>query len=144
MTQVYTKKPDGFSPIIEVAACYLEIDGKLLLVQRSAHKSEPGTWSVPAGKIEANESPEQGALRELFEETGIALNSMEHFGTLYIRKPDIDYVYHQYKKQLDEAPQVFLSDEHQAYQWAIIETIPSLPLMEGAKEALIHYQSIGG
>ena len=31
--------------------------------------SEAGSWGVPAGKIEPNEIPLQGAARKLFEET---------------------------------------------------------------------------
>jgi 8-oxo-dGTP pyrophosphatase MutT (NUDIX family) len=33
-----------------------------------------GYWGMPAGKIEKRESPEEAAVRELFEETGIEAN----------------------------------------------------------------------
>ena len=44
--------------------------GKLLLVQRGI---EPwyGTWCMPAGYVEVDEEPEQAAVREAFEETGL-------------------------------------------------------------------------
>jgi 8-oxo-dGTP pyrophosphatase MutT (NUDIX family) len=82
--------------------------------------AEGGTWTVPAGKLEAGENPVQGAKRELFEETGIEINSEKEFkahGALYIRKPDVDYVYHMFSIDLPSAPSVRLSVEHCSYQW---------------------------
>lgn len=42
-------------------------DGAVLLVHRPTH----GDWSFPKGKLEAGESWEEGALREVEEETGL-------------------------------------------------------------------------
>lgn len=41
----------------------------VLLVQRKFHGA--GSWSTPGGYIDAGESPERAALRELKEETGV-------------------------------------------------------------------------
>lgn len=38
-------------------------------------------------------------------------------------------------------PQVHLSDEHQSYMWATSKDIETIALMDGAKEALQHYQA---
>ena len=43
---------------------------KFLLLRRGPGGDHPGTWRVPAGHIEPGESPEQAAIREVFEETG--------------------------------------------------------------------------
>ena len=43
----------------------------VLLVQRSAHGDNPGTWALPGGALEPGETPEQAALREAREETGL-------------------------------------------------------------------------
>jgi 8-oxo-dGTP diphosphatase len=50
-------------------------DGQVLLMLR--HK-EPnlGLWVAPGGKIEAEESPYEGAIRELAEETGLVVRAM--------------------------------------------------------------------
>ncbi len=135
--EVHDKKPDGFTPQVEIAACHLEIDQQLLLLQR-AYGKEPGKWGVPAGKLEAHETPEQAAKRELFEETGIspAPSQIEHQGSLYIRKPEIDYVYHLFKVQLDRMPDVRLSEEHVNYRWATAADLENLPLVDGGREIL--------
>jgi len=141
--KVHETKPQGFKPAVEIAACYLEIDGQLLLLECSPSKPEPGKWGVPAGKLEADETPEQAAKRELFEETGILIENSEihAMDSLYIRKPHIDYVYHLFQVTLKEKPEVRLSSEHPNYLWALPQEIEALPLMEGAFEALQKYRS---
>lgn len=142
--QVHEKQPEEFNPQVQVAACYLEIDNKLLLLQSTSTKSEPETWGVPAGKLEKNESPEEAARRELFEETGISicqLSQMQSLGSLYICKPEIDYIYHLFRVKLDKMPEVCLSEEHQSYRWASLKDIESMHLMSGAREALSKYRT---
>ena len=45
--------------------------GRVLLVKRNV-APKIGEWCLPGGFIELGESPEQGALRELAEETGLS------------------------------------------------------------------------
>ena len=138
--EVHETEPHGFNPEVQISACYLEIDGKLLLLQRAHGKLEPGKWGVPAGKLEKNETPEQATQRDLFEETGISFENLSPMPCLYIRKPEIDYIYHPFKIQLDRIPPVQLSNEHQNYQWVTSQEMQKLPLMDGAQEALYHYR----
>lgn len=135
-------KPKGFIPKVHVAGCYLEIDHKLLLLQRSLGKSEGGNWTVPAGKLEPGETPEQAAKRELYEETGILIEDshLQKLKSLYIHKPEIDYVYHLFKVHFILTPAVVLSDEHQTYKWASAADLEEMPLIEGGKESLQHYR----
>lgn len=49
-------------------------NNKLLLCKRNNRGSFPGMWSIPAGKLEENESTQDGAKREFFEETNIDIN----------------------------------------------------------------------
>lgn len=44
---------------------------KILLVKRAENQTRPGEWEVPGGAVDPGESYEEGALRELQEETGI-------------------------------------------------------------------------
>jgi len=78
---------------------------------------------------------------ELFEETGISFEdaNIHRLNVLYIRKPEVDYIYHPFKIDLSQLPDVWLSDEHQNYLWASSSDIENMPLMDGAREALQHY-----
>ena len=50
-----------------VVGCIPEKDGKILLCRR-AIEPQSGKWTLPAGYLELNETVEQGALREAWEE----------------------------------------------------------------------------
>lgn len=144
MIQIFETQPKEFSTKLQCAACYLEFGGKILLLQRPHGKSEGGTWGVPAGKLEDGESPKDAAKRELFEETGIRIEDdsrIRFLRTLYLRKPDMDYVYHMFHVHIDRLPEVRINPhEHQDYLWATQEEIENLKLMVGAKEALEFYR----
>jgi ADP-ribose pyrophosphatase YjhB (NUDIX family) len=50
---------------------------KILLCKRNNQGSYPGMWSIPAGKLEENETTQEGAKREFFEETNINIDDYE-------------------------------------------------------------------
>jgi len=58
----------------------IEKDGRYLLVQEAKKKCY-GKWNFPAGHLDFNESLEQGAIREIKEETGC---DVELDGVCYI------------------------------------------------------------
>lgn len=53
------------------AAALVDRDGRVLVQQRSAHRSMAGLWEFPGGKVEPGETPEHALIRELHEELGI-------------------------------------------------------------------------
>ncbi len=55
----------------------------LLLTKRAGTlRSHPGQWALPGGRLDAGESPEQAALRELAEEVGLDLGAEAVLGRL--------------------------------------------------------------
>ena len=81
-SQPYAKRVD------EVSAGGLVIDAtktKGLLIGRRDHKDTTGTrilWSLPKGHIEEGETPEQAAIREVAEETGITSEIERSLGVI--------------------------------------------------------------
>ena len=58
------------NPIPATAVVVIDNKERLLLVKRSV-EPKIGFWCLPGGFMELGETPEQGALRELEEETGL-------------------------------------------------------------------------
>ena len=79
--QTYTYKYPRPAVTTDCVVFRLE-EGKLktLLIERG---NEPykGCWAFPGGFLNMDENAEQGALRELEEETGLKLHDIEEFGT---------------------------------------------------------------
>ncbi len=67
--------------IVRAAGGVVLRDGCVLLV----HRPQYDDWSLPKGKLEADETWEQGALREVEEETGLVCELGEEVGrTRYV------------------------------------------------------------
>lgn len=59
------------------------MDGdKVLLVKARTHNGYEDHWSLPGGVVEAHETIEQGAAREVAEETGIECRVLEQIVTV--------------------------------------------------------------
>ena len=50
---------------------------KVLLCKRNNQGSFPGMWSIPGGKLEENETTQEGAKREFFEETNVDISDAD-------------------------------------------------------------------
>lgn len=95
---------------MENAAVFL-ISRKKFLILRKRDGSRKGQWTGPGGHIEWGETPKQGAIRELQEETGIIYNKLngKEIMTLQQDKTRI------YVVKIKTFPAIKLSTEHDAY-----------------------------
>lgn len=68
----------GHEKVILVFAggCLFDEDGKVLLQKRG----DSGKWGFPGGAIELGETPEETAVRELKEETGLDVEVKDILG----------------------------------------------------------------
>lgn len=64
---------EGVRLVLVVACALVDEDGRVLIAQRPEGKALAGLWEFPGGKLEPGERPEQGLIRELREELGIAV-----------------------------------------------------------------------
>lgn len=62
-------------------------DGALLLIRRG-HAPSRGRWSLPGGRVEPGETPQQALVRELVEETGLTVEVGELVGEVLRPGPD--------------------------------------------------------
>jgi len=67
-----------------VGAVIKDEAGRLLLIKRG-HEPGKGLWSIPGGRIEPGESDESALIREVREETGLAVTAGRLIGA--VRRP---------------------------------------------------------
>jgi ADP-ribose pyrophosphatase len=58
-------------------------EGNLTLVRQFRHQMDQQTFELPGGGLEHGEQPENGAKRELDEETGITVDQLTYLGTYH-------------------------------------------------------------
>ncbi|MDR7578462.1 MAG: NUDIX domain-containing protein [Armatimonadota bacterium] len=65
--------------------CFPVRDGQVLLLRKAEGLWGGGKWNGPGGKLLAGEDPEQGAAREVREETGLQVRRLRFSGVLRFR-----------------------------------------------------------
>ena len=79
------------TPVVPcVGAVVHDASGRLLLVQRGRDPHR-GRWSLPGGRVEPGESPEQAVEREVREETGLAVRAGAPVGRVRIPAGGVVY-----------------------------------------------------
>ena len=108
------------------AFALVERDGHYLVLERG---QEPyrGHWELPGGFVEAGESPAEAVRREVFEETGLRVETPSILGAYTSRYGDngkwtVDVAFH------CRAPpgELSLSTESSGAAWVSIEQMPPL------------------
>jgi 8-oxo-dGTP diphosphatase len=97
-------------------------DGRMLLLQRPT-----GTWEPPAGRLQPGESFKEGAVRELYEETGILVFPQRIIATWVGEAPSGGRLASVTYAGRAGGAGVRLSDEHLDHRWVTIEEWMSLP-----------------
>ncbi len=116
--------------------CYLERDGKYLMLHRVSKKNDinKDKWIGVGGHFEDDESPEECAKREIFEETGydIALEDLKYRAvvTFVSQKGDYELMSLFTAKAPDSEPKE--CDEGKL-EWVKKEDVFSLNIWEGDK-----------
>ena len=64
------------------------VSGEIYITQRAADAHMAHKWEFPGGKIESGESPQEAVIRELEEEVGIVVTSLQPFDKLEYQFPD--------------------------------------------------------
>ena len=70
------------SPPTQAASCVIKDDIDRLLLIKRANPPQQGRWSLPGGRVEADESLESAAAREVREETGLDVEIIMKLGSV--------------------------------------------------------------
>lgn len=72
---------------IPAAACIVVNNMKELLLIRRRNEPNPGSWALPSGYVEIDETAEECAVHELKEETGLIGNVDQFLGYFFQSSP---------------------------------------------------------
>lgn len=125
----------------EVVSALIVRGNKVLLMRRAAHEPFAGCYELPGGTVEGSETHQDALMREVVEETGLAIRAIgELLGVSeFSTKPDVcalNFVYH---LELEEGV-VTLSIEHDDYCFIDVDEAQNLPLTDNARRALAMLQ----
>jgi 8-oxo-dGTP pyrophosphatase MutT (NUDIX family) len=114
---------------------------KILLLERNDYVPTPHTWSLPGGKAEKNESPDQTARRETLEEIGFDLKDqpLKLIYTNEVHLPKFEFFTYAAIVPNEFKPK--LNYENIDYVWCDRNELPS-PLHWGIKQLFKHRKAM--
>jgi 8-oxo-dGTP pyrophosphatase MutT (NUDIX family) len=93
--------------VVEISAggfVVSKTDSTLVALMARFNRGGKLEWCIPKGHLEPNETKEQAALREVFEETGLQAEITDYLG-------EVNYTFNQKGKNVSKTVHVFLMDQ---------------------------------
>ena len=101
--------------------CYVIKDNKVLVIRYKENNLKFGYYDIPGGKIENGETPEETAIREVKEETGINIRGLKCKGIMKIEYPNRIFVFDVFTtNEFKGTPQEF---EENSSEWIDIKEL---------------------
>jgi 8-oxo-dGTP pyrophosphatase MutT (NUDIX family) len=116
------------------ALVYAKSSNRYLFLLRNSGKF-PDTWGLVGGKINDNESLEQGLIREISEELGGIIKDAKIIPIEQYTSENGVFTYHTFLIQVDDEFIPYLNTEHKGYCWVRLDGLPK-PLHPGVEKTL--------
>lgn len=110
-----------------------------LLLFRAPHLLHAGTWQAVHGMIDAGETAQEAARREMIEETGLEPERsfrVDYVETFYSETTDAVHLVPAFAAFVTGAPGVTISEEHTAYDWCGLEDAVSRLVFASQRKAV--------
>jgi ADP-ribose pyrophosphatase YjhB (NUDIX family) len=112
-------------PVRGVGGVVHDDRGRLLVVRRG-HPPYAGHWSIPGGRVLLGEDDATAVVRELAEETGLAVRAGELLGVVELGTPGAPIVVHDYRCELLGGT-LAAGDDAAAAAWVTAAQLRALP-----------------
>lgn len=118
--------------MVNTSLCYLEKDNKYLMLHRVKKKNDVNhdKYIGLGGKFNEGESPEECAKREIFEESGLTVNTLKYHGIVTFDCPPYETDYMHLFTSSDFSGELKVCDEGNL-KWINKKELKNLPLWEG-------------
>jgi ADP-ribose pyrophosphatase YjhB (NUDIX family) len=122
------------------SSAIVERAGRYLLVRRG-NPPAADLYAFPGGRAEPGETPEETALRELFEETGLVGRNPRLFETVELQ-PEVGvagshFMLSVFQVDADEAAHVEARSDALEARWFSPEEILDLPIPESVRDCIL-------
>jgi 8-oxo-dGTP diphosphatase len=124
--------------VTTVVAGVIEQDGRTLIAQRKRDGWHPLKWEFPGGKVEPDEAPEHGLVRELKEELGIRAQidgEILRYEYQYAGRPAILLIFYRVANFEGEPRNL----DFEQIRWAQREQLRDYDFLEGDAEFILKY-----
>ena len=113
-------------------------DSKVLIVRRVANDFLGGNFELPGGGVDEGESFQDGAIREMFEETGLQITTItrmfEGFDYSTNRKPKVRQL--NFIVDTDSTDVVLSPEEHDMFLWVGKDEFANVPMSKNMRACL--------
>ena len=124
-------------PKVRAAGILIIFQNEMLFLKRDGESDHGGEWCIPGGKIEDGETAIEAAMRETFEEAGIAVPVEALVEWTRTLNDEVDFT--TYIASVSEKPEVVLDEtESSKYEWLPLDNLPS-PLHPGMEIVLSRF-----
>lgn len=113
-------------------------NNKLLLLRRAAHEPMGGLYELPGGTVDEGEDMDGALIREVFEETALCIRQINELVTMFDFFSRDEVAGRNYVYRVDTEPGDVVIDpqEHDDFQYSLLDEIFELPLTENATKSL--------
>ncbi len=113
--------------------CYLRDGEKTLMLHRNkrANDMHVGKWNGLGGKVEAGESPEACAFREILEESGLQVSKPQLKGFITFPNFDGENDWYVFVYRFDEFAGELIDSPEGHLQWVSKDELKDIPLWAG-------------
>ena len=121
--------------MINTTLCYITSGDQVLMLHRTKKENDlnKDKWIGIGGKFEANESPDECLLREVYEETGLTLNTWKCHGVItFLTDGEFEGEF-MYLFSSDDFSGALKDCDEGDLQWVSRDFLDNLPKWEGDK-----------
>jgi 8-oxo-dGTP diphosphatase len=128
-------------PPIQVVTCFLQKQDKFLVLQRARKDQQHKLWGIPGGKLNKDELPLAGLVRECYEELKVSFlpEIFQLLGTALSNTPsDGQYGLYLYYASIANNLDIHINPtEHYTFRWVTIDEFQELSLLTAQREAFL-------
>lgn len=95
---------------------------------------------MPGGRVDKDESIDEAAIREVYEETGLIVEKLSGLGAIHEQQESGPFVHFAfYKKDDFENPKLMEPGKCEAWEWIDFDNLNSKKILAGHLQAISRY-----